>query len=418
MSLNNTSDYQPWANPDFIQNILKRSLNDETIKVRSITSEAAVPPGENFMSNVFRVIVELTRGPPGRKVTENKYFVFKVALKQDGLPDHPDVAQNEFKAEIEMMRSTLVEMHEILNEKDHRLSPGVLYTQLGNPSFLILEDMLAAGFHVVNRQIGLDLNHSRLVMRKLAKFHASSVALYEKDPDFIKFYQTLDEAKHADKNTVDSAVRFVTKGFKILAAEMLKWPELDVRYSEKIIELSKVHWEKRAECLEPKEKEFNAFNHGDPWVNNLMFRYNDEGEVVDQVFLDFQISAWRSPAADLHYFLTTSLMDDVYLHHYNNLIIEYLNTLTETMLRIKCRTNPPTTDVIQVSLRDREFLAILYSIIVLPLVLDNNTTARTLSDLFNRITDEARGMMYNNEHYRQIITRRLKDWFARGLLDV
>ena len=57
------------------------------------------------------------------------------------------------------------------------------------------------------------------------------------------------------------------------------------RCSQKISALVDVAYDRAAECAEPKEGEFNVLNHGDFWVNNMLFRYNDAGKVVDHIFV-------------------------------------------------------------------------------------------------------------------------------------
>jgi hypothetical protein len=54
--------------------------------------------------------------------------------------------------------------------------------------FLVLEDLSAAGFRMLDRRQGLDLDHCLLVMRTLAKFHAASAVLHQEDPESMKEY--------------------------------------------------------------------------------------------------------------------------------------------------------------------------------------------------------------------------------------
>lgn len=41
----------------------------------------------------------------------------------------------------------------------------------------ILEDMKASHYSLANRSVGLDENHCRIVLEKLAQFHAASILL-------------------------------------------------------------------------------------------------------------------------------------------------------------------------------------------------------------------------------------------------
>ena len=52
-----------------------------------------------------------------------------------------------------------------------------------------MEDLSASGFRMMDRLQGLDLHHSLLVMRTLARFQSASLVLNEQDPDCFKLYQ-------------------------------------------------------------------------------------------------------------------------------------------------------------------------------------------------------------------------------------
>lgn len=79
-----------------------------------------------------------------------------------------------------MLTDTLVKMNETLKDiNEGELSAKVLYTRLESPSIIILEDLKSSGFQLANRITGLDLSHSALAIKSLAKFHASSVFYLE-----------------------------------------------------------------------------------------------------------------------------------------------------------------------------------------------------------------------------------------------
>ena len=79
-----------------------------------------------------------------------------------------------------MMENTLQKMNDLLSDGNVRLGARVLYTEIGDPSLLVIEDLAPLGFRMADRQAGLDLQHCLLAINRLAQFHASSVALSEK----------------------------------------------------------------------------------------------------------------------------------------------------------------------------------------------------------------------------------------------
>ncbi|XP_011705556.1 PREDICTED: uncharacterized protein LOC105460755 [Wasmannia auropunctata] len=70
-------------------------------------------------------------------------------------------------------------MNKLLGPK-HRVSGKCLYMQNENPMLLMIEDLTPLGFRMADRISGLDLAHSILALRVLARFHAASVAVCEK----------------------------------------------------------------------------------------------------------------------------------------------------------------------------------------------------------------------------------------------
>lgn len=85
-----------------------------------------------------------------------------------------------FPKEIQMMSDTLVKMNKTLaNFDEELLSAELYYFQPEPPAILVLEDLKSSGFQLADRHRGLDLEHSELVMKNLARFHASSIVYIE-----------------------------------------------------------------------------------------------------------------------------------------------------------------------------------------------------------------------------------------------
>ncbi|CAG5101697.1 Protein of unknown function [Cotesia congregata] len=436
-----------WLSAPFIEKALRRSENDDSICIVDCSIKPATNKGDNYTSDMHRVTVEYRHNQGAKAVTEKISIIVKVAPTAEGI--HKDLIAEAglFGIEIKMMTTTLKEMQLIL--KDKKLSGRCLYTQEKDPPLLIIEDLAPLGFRMADRQAGLDLHHCILALRGLAKFHASSVAVYEKTP---KYKETYVKGIFNTGNPPDM-IRFFTSGMKSLAKAVKSWPELDDTYADKLDKLADVAYERASESRTPDESEFNVINHGDFWVNNMLFKYNDDGKVIDHIFLgfrsnaasrescyvnnamnsivvdrirlsrhsdynvDFQLCVYGSPAVDLAYFFNTSPSEEVLSKHTDNLIEEYVKVLSETMKKIGCKRPPPSIADIKKSLVKRDVYGFVAACTILPIVMIDKSQAQNIEEIMGQDDGEFNNKSYENPIYKKTMLRRLPQWKAAGLLE-
>ena len=73
-------------------------------------------------------------------------------------------------------------------------------------------------------------------------------------------------------------------------------------------------FEMTAEIVAPHvDKMKNVLNHGDFWINNMMFQYDGTATTNPQDIrlVDLQICRFSSQALDLQYFVVTSIQEQV-----------------------------------------------------------------------------------------------------------
>lgn len=77
----------------------------------------------------------------------------------------------------------------------------------------------------------------------------------------------------------------------------------------------------------------NVICHGDLWINNLMFRYNNRNECDGVKFIDLQTLRYTSPVIDILHFLYTSTERAVRELYMDRMIDVYVESLYATMQR-------------------------------------------------------------------------------------
>ncbi|KMQ82664.1 hypothetical protein RF55_22222, partial [Lasius niger] len=74
-----------WLNLSFMEKTLRKSENDNSIEVIDIFSKPATNKGDNYGSDMVRVIVEYSRDQSGRKITEKKSVIVKIEPTLEGV---------------------------------------------------------------------------------------------------------------------------------------------------------------------------------------------------------------------------------------------------------------------------------------------------------------------------------------------
>ncbi|XP_017766799.1 PREDICTED: uncharacterized protein LOC108555576 [Eufriesea mexicana] len=398
----------PWLNTDFTERVLRLAKDDTTIQVTDIFTKPATAKGDNYTSDLIRLVAEYTRKHGKIRISDKTSLLFKFEPIEEGIRREAISKSQIFDTEIAMMSDTLQKMNDLLGS---RLSGRVFYVRMERPLCLIIEDLAPMGFRMADRQLGFDMAHCRIAIRGLAKFHATSVALCEKEPKHKDLYWRgifHDESPEEIKNYFITATRS-------LANEVENWVEGGKRYAVKLRNMAPRMFQLAVDSVRRKDDEFNVINHGDSWVNNMMFRYDENSKPIEHIFVDFQLSVYSSPAVDLHYFLSSSVSEEISDLEIESLLQDYQQTLAITMKQLECDTMPPTMKQIKKTMDERYMYALITSMGTLPIALIDKSNVQSLEEMIRDNGQDNPG--FKNPVYRRIMIKRLKKFEDAGLLD-
>ncbi|XP_076069337.1 uncharacterized protein LOC143041397 [Oratosquilla oratoria] len=191
---------------------------------------------------------------------------------------------------------------------------------------IFMEDLRKRGYRMADRGKGLDDDHSLLVVKELARFHAASVLLRKKlGVDLLEKFPFLAEAHSEAYGPFFAALLEGTALF----ADKVGGQGHVVQYLRG--KLQPKFMEYYFEQLQSEEP-FIAITHGDCWTNNMLFRYDAESRPVEVMLVDLQVVRRSSASTDLSYMMYTSLNGedrrrtlDMFLYCYFTIFQEVLS---------------------------------------------------------------------------------------------
>lgn len=282
-----------WLNESYIENILQKHHKNDALKVKCLKIKECGGKGENYASMMFRVGTYFTNGkkPEVQFCSSIVKTLPQLELALDKLGSGNYNVQNK---EMEMYEKILPEFKRILLSigEEGEIFPGVLAVDQ-SLDVIVMEDLMEKKFVMCNRLVGLNLDHLLMGLRNLAQMHAASAVVYAKNP---QAFDNIDTGFFTRKTDVFH-VMFETL-CDALIEEVATWEGYEY-YSRKLKNVRRNLIANAQKAFDCNEGEFNVLNHGDLWTNNLMYKYDEAGNPVDSVLLDFQFGFLGSPALDL-----------------------------------------------------------------------------------------------------------------------
>uniref|UniRef100_A0A1B6JXJ1 CHK kinase-like domain-containing protein n=1 Tax=Homalodisca liturata TaxID=320908 RepID=A0A1B6JXJ1_9HEMI len=370
-----------WLTKQFLSDCLQ-DIEGKKADVTNFRVSPAGPPGSSYGSCLIRVKIEYRLG------TEDRTHCLSLIIKSELTGPTKDLVDP--FCEPAFYKKFLPEASKLT---DTSFVPRIFFS----PYFttIVMEDLQEQGFIMADKGKQLDFDHCKLYMVTVAKLHAVSFAVHKKHPELV---ESMGKEKLFSEDRITSLVfkRMICGGLASMAEATEKLDRFK-HYSKLIKDTSAKLWEMLMAAHKPS-KVLNTLNHGDPWIPNIMFKYDDEGFVSNIKLLDFQASRYGSPINDLAFFIWTSANSDVRGNRLHELYDIYLDTFNDKLKQLNC-TESLTHESLMENMKRLSPLAI-FSVGIIHPNLDNS--AQVDLGLFYKENNDNEVKMFYDRYYNAI----------------
>ncbi|XP_037817364.1 uncharacterized protein LOC119607495 [Lucilia sericata] len=387
------------AIPNWIEAKLFEKLLEDNVENYKSIKEFIVKPGiaagENYATILLKVEIEVELKDLTTKCIS---FMLKVNHDNEQLREMMK-GHDVFDIEKTMYDELVPAFEKLYADVGVNVNFGAKsYSLPTKEEYILLENLCPRGFKNVNRLEGLDMEHTKSVLKKLAQWHAASAKLVEVkgtfEEKFLKGYFH-EEGKEKMKTMFEGMGQI----FISCAKNYSNYNE----YADDINSFNTQMVDELFQVAKPHPNEFNVLNHGDCWSNNVMFQYNASGKIEETYLIDFQMIKYGTPAQDLFYFLLSSTKYEIKLKQFDYFIQFYHRNLVENLKLLKYNSNIP-------SLKELHGMMFKYGVwgyttltgVMGAVLLDPTNTA----NLENFVGDSDAGLafkklMFANDRYRR-----------------
>ncbi|KAM7362729.1 uncharacterized protein ACRADG_013297 [Cochliomyia hominivorax] len=399
-----------WIQSKLFEDLLK-NLFKNFQEILEFKVDNALAPGENYATVMLKVeiVIKLKDGS-----TQPTSFMLKIGhdteLFHDLMKNH-----NVFAIEAGMYSDSVPEFEQLYADAGMQVKFGPISYQLPtNHYYILLENLKVQGFKNVNRLEGLDVEHTKSVLRKLAQWHAASAVRVEQKGLYPRDYCTAylkPEGYEMIKTMFDGSTNILLECVK-------EYRNSDLYY-DKVEKLQKQITDEIYKIAEADSMEFNVLNHGDCWSNNIMFKYDQEGKLIDTLLIDFQMPRYGSPAQDLMYFLLSSTKLEIKLKDFDYFIKFYHDNLVENLKILKYGKHIPCLRELHCMIYKNGVFGYMTSTNVMAAVLCDPTDNASIDNFIQDTEDGAkfRKQMYSNPRYRKHMEAIFPWLLNKGMLD-
>ncbi|SPP88440.1 Hypothetical predicted protein [Drosophila guanche] len=414
-----TSLVPDWLNETQFVDILSATVSRFS-KILKFHAMPAMAPGENYATLMLRISIDVELDD---KSTKAIAFMLKVPHTTPHMEQMLAMA-NFFNTENLAYVDVLPKLEELYKAKGldvslapraHRLDSSE-EPKLANT--VLMNDLGKDGFKNLNRRECLNLEQTKFALRKLAQYHAATAMMIEVNGPFPDVF--MKGMLGTNKDAIKAFMEGMLSPFQAKFLEHLEHLKDGEQYRDKLTKTFSKFASQFLKLSEYDPSEFCVLNHGDCWMNNLLFKLDSKGEPEDMVFVDFQNPNYGSPVQDIFYLIITSVHIDYKMKYFDFFIRHYHEQLTKHLDLLGFTGRQPSLRELHLQFYKYGDWALFPAITVLPVVLLGPTEGATFENFVgeNESAGNFKDQLFTNPQYRSYIEQLLPWLDNRGLLDI
>lgn len=151
-----------------------------------------------------------------------------------------------------------------------------------------------------------------------------------------------------------------------------------------------------------------------------MFKYDENDNPIDILFLDFQVTFWNTPIIDLLYFFISSVNNELRANEFDNLIKFYHENLSDNLKRLDYKKPIPSLRQLHVDILQKGFYGSFCITGILGIVLADPSGDASIASFMNNdeVGIKFKQDIYNCPRYIRALEVLLPLLDLRGLLDI
>lgn len=232
--------------------------------------------GDGFTGRIFRVIIS-EACPDGNSDSQQQKDLTLIVKLPPEQPDYRKMAMLMFDREIRIYNKILPTLKQFQEEHNLTDADGFFafphchsahFDAERDEAYIILDDLREKGYAMENKYEVIGVDQAKMVIRAIAKYHGTSIALKHKNPTLFAPFKELDDffksnfpeemMVQMNAGNVANAMKSLQKSTDTMYREKLE------QFRDKILEINESIWD-----AEPLAVPI----HGDCWTNNFMFKY-------------------------------------------------------------------------------------------------------------------------------------------------